>query len=101
MAKHVRVDKNASVPEEPTEDGLAEALAEATAEVDTIATERHLIRAETPKGQIVEALTATDDAYIAALAAQAAADKAYGRFTRGGTGPGQKVKVGTAKEGEG
>jgi HAMP domain-containing protein len=100
MGKVVNIDANTPVPEPPTEEGLAATLEEATAKVDKIATARHKIRATKPKGEVPGLIEANDAAYGAALAEQAAAEKAHGRFTRGGRGPGQTVKVGTAREGE-
>ena len=98
MAKEKHVAPPAAKP--PTEKGLAAAVKKATDTAAGIAKKRHKIRDTTPRGKVVAALEPTDADYAAALDGLAAAEKAYGRFTRGG-GPGQTVKVGSATESEG
>ena len=100
MPIEVRVEAGAEPDPEQTEEGLAEAVEVAQTAVAEFQELRAEIRATTPKPDLLSALGDTDDDALAAVDALAAAEKAYGRFTRGGSA-GQVVPVGTARESEG
>ena len=100
MGEVVNIPAGAEPEPEQTEEGLSEALDAAEEAVAKIQTKRQKVRDKTPKPDLLAALAETDDDAADAVAALEAARKAHGRFTRGG-GKGQKVPVGSAKEGEG
>ncbi len=101
MPIHADIEAGAYDPEtasEVTAESLAEAVATAHALVEEIKAVQYEIQDTTGKAHLLEALADSDAELVEAISEANQAERVYGRFL--GSGPGQTVAVGTAKDSE-
>lgn len=99
MAKINLIDADAEVPVPLDLDGLADAVEDAKQVAESVRDQRISARGDdVTLANKRDVLAETDQPYVDALDALAAAEKALGRAQ--GAGPGQTVEVGAATESE-
>lgn len=98
MPRFEEIGADEESPSLVSEEDMEKAVVKAEKEVERIRKIRIQVREETPKAKILEALSETDEEFVAAIDALNEAQRTLGRFR--GAQEGQHVAVGTASDKE-